>query len=94
MSDNLIERDYTLWIANTSTRKSYVNADFSRPFALIVGSERKGIQKEVYNYPVNEVCIPRRGKAESLNVGIATSILLAESFRNLNLPHSDYSKKI
>ena len=82
--NNLIKRNYSIWVSSSSSGKSYFDVDFSRPFALIVGNERDGVQKYVYDYPVNKVCIPRRGEGESLNVGIATSIILSEVFRNLN----------
>jgi len=80
----LIENNYLIFVASSSSTNSYLSTKYPRPFALIVGSEREGVQEEVKNFPIHEICIPRRGKAESLNVGVATSILLAESFRNIN----------
>ena len=82
--ENLIKRKYAIWVSSSSTGKSYLDVDYSRPLALVVGNERFGVQKYVYDFPVNKVCIPRLGKGESLNVGIATSIILSEIFRNIN----------
>lgn len=43
---------------------------------LIMGSESHGISDELAPYITDKVTIPRRGKAESLNVAISTAILL------------------
>lgn len=43
---------------------------------LIVGSESHGIRSENLNYIQRKITIPRVGKAESLNAGIATAIML------------------
>lgn len=48
---------------------------------LLMGNEGNGISEEnlpLINHPIS---IPRRGKAESLNVSTATGILLSEFFR-------------
>lgn len=45
---------------------------------LVMGSESHGISKEVQNYVQHLIKIPSFGKAESLNVAIATGILLNE----------------
>lgn len=45
--------------------------------ALIIGNESKGISAEVKACATQEVSIPRRGGAESLNAAVATGILLA-----------------
>jgi TrmH family RNA methyltransferase len=47
---------------------------FEQPFILQMGNESKGIQKK-NNHSVS-VTIPRIGKAESLNVAVATAIFL------------------
>ncbi|MFT6203013.1 MAG: TrmH family RNA methyltransferase [Spirosomataceae bacterium] len=43
---------------------------------LVMGSESHGISSELESYITEKVTIPRRGKAESLNVAISTAILL------------------
>jgi TrmH family RNA methyltransferase len=42
---------------------------------LIIGSEGSGITDELIPYIQHPITIPRRGRAESLNAGIATAIL-------------------
>jgi RNA methyltransferase, TrmH family len=49
---------------------------------LVLGNEGNGISSEVEQLISNKLNIPRFGKAESLNVSVATGILLSEFFRN------------
>ncbi len=51
-------------------------AKFPKDGCLLIGSEGKGISDELLPYINLKVSIPRIGKAESLNAGIATAILL------------------
>jgi len=46
------------------------------PAFLIVGNESNGIRTELLGIASQKVHIPRRGTAESLNVGVATGILI------------------
>lgn len=48
---------------------------------LLLGNEGKGISQEIQSFITHPISIPRRGMAESLNVSIATGILLSEFFR-------------
>lgn len=43
---------------------------------LVVGNEANGINPDVENFVTQKLTIPRFGSAESLNVGIATAIIL------------------
>jgi RNA methyltransferase, TrmH family len=49
---------------------------------LIVGNEGNGISPSIQQLITNPITIPRFGQAESLNVSIATGILISEFFRN------------
>jgi len=46
--------------------------------ALLMGSESHGLQKPILDALDNEISIPSFGKSESLNVAMATGILLSE----------------
>ncbi len=54
-------------------RKLSVNSNV----ALVMGSESHGVSKEIEEMITHKVFIPGKGKAESLNVGVATGILSA-----------------
>ena len=49
---------------------------FERGGYLVMGNESNGISPAVEQYVTQRVTIPRYGSAESLNVGIATAVLL------------------
>ncbi len=51
--------------------------EISSPLALVVGNEGQGISEEIREHISHPVLIPGFGKAESLNVSVATGILLS-----------------
>ena len=71
------------WIAGSSldNAKFYTEVDFTIPIALIVGNEEKGIRKLTADKCDFLVKIPMAGKLQSLNVSVATGILLFEVMR-------------
>lgn len=56
--------------------------DLPKNGILIMGNEGNGISETIQKLVNQKISIPRFGEAESLNVSIATSILLSEFFRN------------
>ena len=56
-------------------------ADFRGPVALIVGNEGAGLPKDILAQADEIVVIPQSSKVESLNAGIAASIVLYEAAR-------------
>jgi TrmH family RNA methyltransferase len=67
-------------VGTSSHRGSrYDEADLARPLVLVVGSEAHGVSADV---PVGEwVTIPHVGRAESLNVAMAATLLCFEAAR-------------
>jgi 23S rRNA (guanosine2251-2'-O)-methyltransferase len=68
------------WIVGTSLsgEKFYNQLDYKMPIALVVGNEEKGIRKLVAEHCDFLVKIPMKGKIDSLNVSVATGVLLFE----------------
>ncbi len=54
--------------------------DFTRPVALLVGAELEGLSKEGLAVADATVSIPMSGMVRSLNVSVATALLLFEAF--------------
>jgi len=71
------------WIVGSSldNAKLYTEVDFTIPIALIVGNEEKGIRKLTADKCDFLVKIPMAGKLQSLNVSVATGILMFEVMR-------------
>src|SRR2546423_12093670 len=55
--------------------------DFARPTAVLIGNEGAGLAKELINQADHRICIPQAEPLESLNAGIAASIILYEATR-------------
>lgn len=61
--------------------KSCWDLDLRVPLALIVGNEAGGASEEARQLTKNKICIPMPGKVESLNAGVAGSVLMFEVVR-------------
>jgi TrmH family RNA methyltransferase len=61
--------------------KSLYESNLPKHGILVMGSESHGIHETLHPYITEKIMIPQYGKAESLNVGVATGIFLA-TFRN------------
>jgi len=59
--------------------------EFPQKMALVMGSESHGISAEIENQLDQTLLIPKIGATESLNVGVATSIFLAEYTRQVKI---------
>lgn len=59
----------------------YHDADLTKPTALVLGNEAWGVTREVVESVDSTVCIPMKHGVESLNVGMAASVVLFEAAR-------------
>jgi TrmH family RNA methyltransferase len=64
----------------TSARvsQSYWNLDYQLPALLLMGSERKGLPADLISEADMAVSIPMSGQASSLNLAVATGLMLYE----------------
>jgi 23S rRNA (guanosine2251-2'-O)-methyltransferase len=83
--DELKENGF--WIVGSSLEnaKNFTEADYKIPIVLIVGNEEKGIRKLTASKCDFLIKIPMKGKIQSLNVSVATGILLFEILRQRHL---------
>jgi RNA methyltransferase, TrmH family len=70
-----------VYLADSSAGIPYTQVDFRAPLALIVGGEAAGAGSESASLAERRVHILMPGGSESLNAGIAASILLFEAVR-------------
>lgn len=59
----------------------YRDVDYTRPTAILMGAELHGVSPEALALVDHEVVIPMRGMVQSLNVSVATALLLFEAMR-------------
>ncbi len=67
--------------ASEKSETPYWEEDLREGFVLIMGSEDRGISKEVLKMCDSLIAIPLKGKIESLNVSAAASVLLFEAVK-------------
>lgn len=67
--------------ATPSAEKEFTQVDLTGPIAIAVGTEQLGLSKRWMNEADIQVRIPMNGIADSLNVAMATTLLLYEAQR-------------
>jgi 23S rRNA (guanosine2251-2'-O)-methyltransferase len=74
------------WIVGAEASESvdYRQVDYNGKIALVLGSEGKGISRLVLENCDYRVRLPMVGKITSLNVSVATAILLYQVYNNRN----------
>ena len=75
----------TIFSATEKASIDYTEADFTKPTALIVGSEEDGVSEEYLKLTDERVRIPLYGEIESLNVSVAAGVILYEILRQRKL---------
>lgn len=73
--------DYRIIGATGSGEKELFGCDLEPPLALVVGNEQDGISPALLQACTDRVRIPMAPGQDSLNVGVASGILLYESLR-------------
>lgn len=55
--------------------------DFTRPTAIVLGNEHRGMDPDIKMHVPDEIYIPMVGMVQSLNVSVAAAIILYEAWR-------------
>lgn len=70
-----------IYVADATAGMPYYAADWKQPAALIIGSEAHGVSEDGFALATHRIGIPMLGRAESLNAGVAGSVILFEALR-------------
>ncbi len=73
--------DRQVLLADPQGDLAYYEVDWTKPSTLIVGGEAEGARREAREFADRGVAIPMQAGVESLNVAVATSIMLFEAAR-------------
>ena len=73
----------TIFVTTPHTQNLYFNKDFSKGSAILVGSESYGVTSRWLGPMPHQhlIAIPQNGSSDSLNVSVATAIVLYECVR-------------
>jgi RNA methyltransferase, TrmH family len=74
--DKLQEKNIPVYGTALEGASAYTDISTGDSFALIVGNEGNGVGKDILSSTTANLYIPIYGKSESLNVAVATGILL------------------
>ena len=62
---------------------SFREVDYTRPTLIVMGNEKEGVSPEVIEMADKVIIIPMQGMVQSLNVSVATALILYEAQRQL-----------
>lgn len=77
----LDRNSFTVYLADTRAKLYYYDEPFGKKTALVMGSERYGISREWYDGAYQMIAIPMEGSCDSLNVGVAATVLAYEAVK-------------
>lgn len=78
----LKNKNYQIIATSLNTNNTIESISFSERSAIIVGNEANGVSQELINAATIVAKIPMEKSTDSLNVGIATGILLYNQYKN------------
>lgn len=79
LKDQLLElkaKGYPIYVTKVDGGEDVRNITDQNQYVLVMGNEGSGVSQEIMEVATNYLYIPMNQKCESLNVGVATSILL------------------
>ncbi len=64
---------------------SFREVDYTKPTLLVMGNEKEGVSSEIVKLADEIIIIPMQGMVQSLNVSVATGLILYEAQRQREL---------
>jgi len=77
----LKNHDVAIYCAALQASKNYHIQDYTKPTAIVVGTEATGLSQEWLNNATQNIIIPMQGEIDSMNVSVAAGILVFEAKR-------------
>lgn len=79
--DYLQQNNINFYSATLQNSTSYHTQDFTKPTALVVGTEATGLSKAWREKATQNIIIPMQGEIDSMNVSVAAAIMIFEAKR-------------
>ena len=83
VSDFLLKNDFDIYIGEPELGVSCFETKFSKKTAIVVGSERFGVNHKWSEEKHRKIKIPMAGTMRSLNVSVAASVLMYQYWQDL-----------
>jgi len=77
----LKDRHINIYSAALQASVAYYTQDYTKPTAIIVGTEATGLSDEWLEHSTQNIIIPMQGEIDSMNVSVAAGILIFEAKR-------------
>jgi TrmH family RNA methyltransferase len=77
----LKERKINIYCATLQNSTAYHSQDYTKPTALVVGTEATGLTEEWRKAATQNIIIPMQGEIDSMNVSVAAAVLIFEAKR-------------
>jgi len=79
--DFLKENNINIYCAALQASVDYHTQDYTKPTAIVVGTEATGLSDEWLQHSTQNIIIPMQGQIDSMNVSVAAGILIFEAKR-------------
>ncbi len=79
--DTLHLNGIKIFTSEMKAAKKLFEIDLTEPCCIVMGNEEKGVQNFITNASDNQFTIPMKGDFDSLNVSVATGIILYEAMK-------------
>tara|TARA_R110002050_G_scaffold118625_1_gene236081 strand:- start:7830 stop:8639 length:810 start_codon:yes stop_codon:yes gene_type:complete len=81
----LKKNNISMYCAALTASKKYTKINFSKPSAIIVGTEATGLSDEFLSNSTQNIIIPMEGEIDSMNVSVSAAIIIFEAKRQRTL---------
>lgn len=88
--EELKEAGYWLVGLDETAEKNYAEVDYTSPTGIVMGSEGNGLHELTRKRCDFVVSLPTTGPVKSLNVSVATGVVLFEALRQRQSRHADH----
>ncbi|GAA4291313.1 TrmH family RNA methyltransferase [Aestuariibaculum suncheonense] len=80
----LNSQNINIYCAALQASANYHTQDFTKPTAIVVGTEATGLSNAWLQHSTQNIIIPMQGEIDSMNVSVAAGILIFEAKRQRN----------
>ena len=81
LMENLKDQNLNMVAMVPHSQETIYDANLRGPLVIVVGSEGKGVRKNIQRLCDKSISIPGKGKVDSLNASVSTAVVVFEAIR-------------